>query len=133
MKLDLAMPADAQALGDWAIAKVNNGYMLRANDLAGTILKVEGAFFIAVRKVMFLGPLIPNPAADGKTLTIALHRMVKDIRKTFDGDIVYLNYEENGVDQAARAIGKFEEVPDVTVKTEHGTAKLMILRGGANV
>ena len=79
--------------------------------------------------MIFLGPLIPSPEVDGKTLTVALHRMIKTIRKTFSGDIVYLNYEENGIDTAAREIGGFEPCEGVEVITRHGTAKLMILRG----
>lgn len=135
MRLELAMPEDAEQLTIWCEAKIRAGYNLSPEELRGTLLKVRDQFFIPARKAMFLGPLVPNPVAEGRELTIALHRMVKDIRKTFEGDICYLNYEENGVDQAARRIGNFRELPDVMIVTRHGRARLMVLerasRGGA--
>ena len=130
MKLELAMPGDADQLADWCRVKLEDGYDLAVDDFAGaTVLKVQNAFYIPVRKAMFLGSLIPAPAIDGTKLTVALHRMVKDMRKTFDGEIVYLNYEENGVDAAARQIGGFEPLPGVTITTRHGLAQLMVQRG----
>lgn len=129
MKLELAKLEDSEQMGAWAVRKLEDGYDLSVDELQGTILKVANAFFIPARQVMFLGPLIPSPEVDGKTLTVALHRMIKTIRKTFSGDIVYLNYQDNGIDQAAVEIGGFAPCEDVVVMTRHGSAKLMVLRG----
>jgi hypothetical protein len=136
MKLELAKREDAAAYGAAATAKMAAGYTLSPEEMRGTLLKVtaprgeaeEPVLFIPSRRILFLGPLVPAPGTDDLELTVALNRMIKDIRKFFDGDICYLNYEENGVDQAARRIGGFEEVPGVMVETERGKAKLMIQR-----
>lgn len=133
MILETATKEDAKECAEWVAAKEADGYVIDYDALkGGTMLKVAGCFYICACHISFdgrhairLGQLIPKPGISGKRLVIALFRMIKDIREEFPGDIVYPNYSENGVDQAARRIGGFEEIP--------GDPKIMILRGESHV
>lgn len=133
MKLEVARPEDAEMFAAWVCAKMDAGYEVRIEDLKlngnGIMFKIAECFFCPARYALFegkpairLGPLVPRPGIPGRSLVVALRRMIREIQLEFQGDIVYPNLSENGVDAAARIIGGFE---DVVTEDEH----LMVLRG----
>lgn len=119
MPIEDALPGDLEQLVQWTMAKAKT-YEVRLEDMEASFLKVPETFYCASRPALFIGPLIPKPGIDGKTLGIALVRMIKDIRKTFSGDIIYLTRGmPDGIDELAERVGfKREE-----------SAALMRLRG----
>ena len=121
MKVQDATMDDLQELKHWTVEK-SKKYKVRLEDLEASFMKAPGVFYCAARPTLFIGPLIPNPQANGKTLGLALVRMIKDIRKNFTGDIIYLTRGmPDGIDELAERVGFFREDGSVMrLRGHHG-------------
>jgi len=126
--LEDATTEDLKEATEWALAKAVFADV-PVEDLEGaSFLKVKDVFYVPVKMVpwedgqaLFIGPLLIRPDVEGKRLGLALHRMIQGIRKSYSGDIIYRNVEENGIDTLAR-YGGFE-----------GTAGGMMVQRGSHV
>lgn len=97
---------DIPEITEWTLEKAKR-FKVDLTELAGVpIAKDPGKFYCGLRACMLVGPLIPNPNLSGAMLGLALVRMIKDIRKNFEGDIIFITRGmPDGIDALAKEVG----------------------------